>query len=59
MKNIPVLMYHRICRAEENIRSRYVVNANIFRKQLRFFAAQGYYTPRLADVLSGTNGAST
>ncbi len=56
MKNIPVLMYHRICKGTEGGRSRYVVNVDVFREQLRYFAEQGYYTPRLADALGNTNG---
>lgn len=56
MNNIPVLMYHRVCKDENGRDSRYVVDAKIFREQLRYFAEQGYTTPKLVDVLSGTNG---
>lgn len=54
--NIPVLMYHRISRGSEGRRSRYVVEHQVFREQLRRFAALGYTTPKLADVLARRNG---
>lgn len=55
MKNIPVLMYHRVCKNNDERHSKYVVDANVFREQLRYFAEQGYSTPKLADLLGGTN----
>lgn len=55
--NIPVLMYHRIARGPEGGRSRYVVEYEVFRGQLRRFAELGYTTPKLADLLARRNGA--
>jgi peptidoglycan/xylan/chitin deacetylase (PgdA/CDA1 family) len=57
MRNLPVLMYHRICGGDEKAHSKYVVDVEVFRAQLRYFAEQGYYTPNLADVLAN-NGRS-
>ncbi len=58
MRNIPVLMYHRICKDDEAGRSKYVVNVDDFRAQLRFFSEQGYSTPRLSDVLANADGVA-
>ncbi len=49
-------MYHRVCKNNDGGHSKYVVHANVFREQLRYFAEEGYQTPRLADVLAGSNG---
>ncbi len=57
-KNIPVLMYHRICSMDEKYSSRYVVDSNTFREQLRYFADAGYRTLKLSDLLGNTGGAA-
>lgn len=59
MKNIPVLMYHRVSKDNDGRHSKYVVDTKVFREQLRYFAEQGYSTPKLVDVLGGTNGDAT
>jgi len=49
-------MYHRICRDNVEKGSKFVVNASVFREQLRYFAEAGYQTPKLADMVGGSNG---
>jgi peptidoglycan/xylan/chitin deacetylase (PgdA/CDA1 family) len=44
-------MYHRVCADREWRPSEFVVTASVFREQMRFLAAHGYYTPRLSEVL--------
>jgi peptidoglycan/xylan/chitin deacetylase (PgdA/CDA1 family) len=45
-------MYHRVCKEGEGDLSPYVVNVEVFERQLQYFLGHGYYTPRLADVLA-------
>lgn len=45
-------MYHRVCKEGEGDLSLYVVNVEVFERQLQYFVEHGYYTPRLADVLA-------
>jgi peptidoglycan/xylan/chitin deacetylase (PgdA/CDA1 family) len=44
-------MYHRITENGEGEPSDYVINVNVFERQLSYFQKHGYYTPSLADVL--------
>jgi peptidoglycan/xylan/chitin deacetylase (PgdA/CDA1 family) len=46
-----VLMYHRVCADGEAGPSEFVVAASTFRRQLRWLADHGFWTPRLSDVL--------
>ncbi|HEX9243625.1 MAG TPA: polysaccharide deacetylase family protein [Anaeromyxobacter sp.] len=46
-----VLMYHRVCADAEWRPSEFVVTASTFRRQLRWLAGHGYWTPRLSEVL--------
>jgi peptidoglycan/xylan/chitin deacetylase (PgdA/CDA1 family) len=46
-----VLMYHRVCPDHEWRPSEFMVTASVFREQMRYLAAHGYWTPRLSDVL--------
>jgi peptidoglycan/xylan/chitin deacetylase (PgdA/CDA1 family) len=46
-----VLMYHRVCADRDAGPSEFVVSAATFRRQLRWLAERGCWTPRLSDVL--------
>jgi peptidoglycan/xylan/chitin deacetylase (PgdA/CDA1 family) len=46
-----VLMYHRVCADDEALPSDFVVTASTFRRQLRWLAEHGCWTPRLSEVL--------
>jgi len=52
--SIQVLMYHRVCPDDELITSRYLVTRTTFKRQMEFLVRNGFYTPRLADLLKGT-----
>jgi peptidoglycan/xylan/chitin deacetylase (PgdA/CDA1 family) len=54
MRNIPVLMYHRVWSGMSDNRSKYVVHADTFRRQMKYFADSGFYTPKLADALANS-----
>jgi peptidoglycan/xylan/chitin deacetylase (PgdA/CDA1 family) len=53
-----ILMYHHICDDTVVPRSRYEINASVFRKQMQFLSSHGYYTPRLKDVRRTTERRS-
>jgi peptidoglycan/xylan/chitin deacetylase (PgdA/CDA1 family) len=55
--NIPVLMYHRVCKKGETTPSPFVVEVDAFERQLAYFARHGYHTPSLGEVLSRRNNA--
>ena len=44
-------MYHRVIKNGEVEGTEFVVNVDVFERQLQYFAEQGYYTPPLAHVL--------
>jgi peptidoglycan/xylan/chitin deacetylase (PgdA/CDA1 family) len=44
-------MYHRVCADADWRPSPFVVSASVFRAQLRWLVAHGFYAPRLSDVL--------
>jgi peptidoglycan/xylan/chitin deacetylase (PgdA/CDA1 family) len=48
----PILLYHRICRAEEWHPSEIIVTTAVFREQMRYLARGDYYTPSLSEVLA-------
>lgn len=58
MKHIPVLMYHRVCNDGDANQNEYVVEIDMFERQLRYFAEHNYYTPRIADVLDHRNNTA-
>jgi peptidoglycan/xylan/chitin deacetylase (PgdA/CDA1 family) len=47
-----VLLYHRVCADEAWRSSQFLVTATVFREQMRCLAENGYYTPRLSEVLA-------
>jgi len=56
-KNIPTLVYHRVCSDHESAHSDFVVTKTVFQKQMEYLACHDCYTPRLDDLLTGkTNG---
>lgn len=52
-------MYHRICKDGEGEPSSFVVNVDVFERQLEYFFTQGYYTPPLGEVLTNSHTASS
>jgi peptidoglycan/xylan/chitin deacetylase (PgdA/CDA1 family) len=50
MTMIPVLMYHQICKVPKE-HSEFVVSPETFRRQVEYMAINGYYTPRVSDLL--------
>ena len=51
-------MYHRVCKKDERDPSKYVVDSNTFREQLRYYTENGYHTLKLSDILGDLNGTS-
>ncbi len=58
MKHIPVLMYHRVSNDGDADRNDFVVETDVFDRQLQYFAEHDYYTPRVADVLENRNNTT-
>jgi peptidoglycan/xylan/chitin deacetylase (PgdA/CDA1 family) len=54
MGSIPVLVYHRVTRNGEGGPSDFVVDEEIFERQLKYFQGHGYYSSSLKDILSAT-----
>ncbi len=50
-KNIPILLYHRVCADIEPVESRFVVSRSTFHRQMEFLAQHGFYTPSMSDLL--------
>ena len=59
MYSLPVLVYHRITRDGEGLPSDYVVDAELFERQLAYFSEHGFYTPLVADALQGRDERSS
>lgn len=54
--NVPVLMYHSICRDGDEDGSGFTVSATTFRRQLEYLFAHGYQSVTVKDVLAGRTG---
>jgi len=52
LANPIVLMYHRVCADREAPASEFVVRASTFRAQLAWLVENGFWTPRLSEVLA-------
>jgi peptidoglycan/xylan/chitin deacetylase (PgdA/CDA1 family) len=58
MKNIPILVYHRVCRDEDHFNSPYIVTQSTFRRQMSYLATHGYRTTTVAEAMDGDLPAS-
>ncbi|MEK9136549.1 MAG: polysaccharide deacetylase family protein [Bacteroidota bacterium] len=52
MKNVQVLMYHRVCSDDESVTSPYALSRNVFRRQMEYLLAHGYRVLRIADLIT-------